>query len=206
MDGGRAGRAVLRLNEPYLEGARSWRKYKARITTEAIIGAVTDPRTLLLGRYDPEGRLQYTGRSTTLFQTARRTLADRLAAPAGAHPWTGWTFSTGWGTQRTLDVHLMEPDVVLEVAVDVARDASGSWRHPARLHRVCTDVDGRCSARAASPLHEWGERICNRVVRTAGGSPCPGSGASTADCAFRLERRLFRILEPRSRIHVEVVR
>ncbi|MFJ7146849.1 ATP-dependent DNA ligase [Streptomyces sp. NPDC100445] len=32
-------------------------------------------------------------------------------------------------------------DVVLEVAVDVARDASGRWRHPARPHRICTDID-----------------------------------------------------------------
>ncbi|WSQ14701.1 ATP-dependent DNA ligase [Streptomyces sp. NBC_01231] len=39
------------LEEPYVGGARSWRKYKARATTEAAIGAVTDsravPRTLL---------------------------------------------------------------------------------------------------------------------------------------------------------------
>lgn len=55
--------------------------------------------------------------------------------------WTGWTFSAGWGTQRTLDVHLVQPDVVMEVAIDVARDAAGQWRHPARAHRVRTDID-----------------------------------------------------------------
>jgi hypothetical protein len=38
-------------------------------------------------------------------------------------------------------VHLVQPDVVVEVAVDVARDAAGRWRHPARPHRVRTDVD-----------------------------------------------------------------
>ncbi|MEU2518867.1 hypothetical protein ABZ732_08785 [Streptomyces pseudogriseolus] len=116
-----------------------------RVTTEAIIGAVTDslaaPRTLLLGRYDAAGRLQYTGRSTTLSQAAGRTLAGWLAPPTGAHPWTGWTFSAGWGTQDTLHVHLVQPNVVMEVAVDVARDASGRWRHPARPHRVRPDVD-----------------------------------------------------------------
>jgi hypothetical protein len=99
-----------------------------RITTEAIVGAITGtpaaPRTVLLGHYDRAGRLQYTGRSTTLSPVAGRALADQLAPSAGTHPWTGWTFSGGWGTQRTLDVHLVEPDVVLEVAVDVARDAS----------------------------------------------------------------------------------
>jgi hypothetical protein len=40
-----------------------------------------------------------------------------------------------------LDVHLVQPDVVMEVAVDVARDAAGRWRHAARPHRVRTDVD-----------------------------------------------------------------
>ncbi|MGW0885691.1 hypothetical protein [Streptomyces sp. NPDC002671] len=34
----------------------------------------------------------------------------------------------------------MQPDVVMEAAVDVVRDASGRWRHPARPHRVGTDV------------------------------------------------------------------
>ncbi|MFF9206774.1 ATP-dependent DNA ligase [Streptomyces sp. NPDC014986] len=163
---GLEGLCFKRLNELYLEGARSWRKYKVRITTEAIIGAVTGalaaPRTLLLGR------LQYTGRSTTLSQAAGRTLADRLAAPTGAHPWTGWTFSAGWGTQRTLDVHLVELDVVLEVAVDVAHDASGRWRHPARPHRVRTDVDVQqvrlCLRALGSPAA--GARDCHRALGT----------------------------------------
>ncbi|MEV7994499.1 hypothetical protein AB0O67_22045 [Streptomyces sp. NPDC086077] len=115
------------------------------MTTEAIIGAVTGsrtaPRTVLLGRYDTAGRLQFIGRSTTLSQAAGRALTDVLASPTSAHPWEGWTFSAGWGTQRTLDVTLVQPEVVMEVAVDIARDASGRWRHPARPHRVRTDVD-----------------------------------------------------------------
>ncbi|MEU9356242.1 ATP-dependent DNA ligase [Streptomyces griseoloalbus] len=141
---GLEGLCFKRLNEPY-RPARSWLKYKVRVTTEAVVGAVTGtlaaPRTLLLGRYDAAGRLQYVGRSTTLSQAAGRALANRLPPPTGAHPWEGWTFSAGWGTQRMLDVHLVQPDLVMEVAVDVARDAAGRWRHPARPHRVRTDVD-----------------------------------------------------------------
>jgi hypothetical protein len=45
--------------------------------------------------------------STTLSQAAGRDLADRLAPPTGAHPWTGWPFSAGRGPQRTPDVHLV---------------------------------------------------------------------------------------------------
>jgi hypothetical protein len=35
----------------------------------------------------------------------------------------------------------LRSDVVMEVAVDVARDAAGRWRHPARAHRVRADLD-----------------------------------------------------------------
>jgi hypothetical protein len=52
---------------------RSCRKHKVRDTTEAIIGVVTGlfavPQTVLLGRYDAEGRLRYTG-ATFLPQAA----------------------------------------------------------------------------------------------------------------------------------------
>ncbi|MFJ8596931.1 ATP-dependent DNA ligase [Streptomyces sp. NPDC093598] len=73
-----------------------------------------------------------------------RCLAGLFAAERGGHPWTGWSFSANWGTQRTLEVFLVEPEVVMEVvmevAVDVARDSGGRWRHPARPHRVRTDI------------------------------------------------------------------
>jgi ATP-dependent DNA ligase len=129
------GLCFKRLEESYRGGVRSWRKYKVRVTTEAVIGAVTGslaaPRTLLLGRYDTAGRLQYIGHSA----------ADHLAPPHGAHPWTSWTFSAGWGTQRSLDAVLVQPEVVVEVDVDVARDSAGRWRHPARPHRIRADID-----------------------------------------------------------------
>lgn len=45
------GLCFKRLEESYRGGVRSWRKYKVRVTTEAVIGAVTGslaaPRTLL---------------------------------------------------------------------------------------------------------------------------------------------------------------
>ncbi|MFE0726045.1 MULTISPECIES: hypothetical protein [Streptomyces] len=69
---------------------RSWRKYKIKVTTEAIVGAVTGilaaPRTVLLGRYDRAGRLQYTGRSTTLSQVAGLALAELISPPPGERP------------------------------------------------------------------------------------------------------------------------
>jgi hypothetical protein len=45
--------------------------------------------------------------------------------------------------QRTLEVHLVQPDIVMEVAVDVARVSAGRWRRPARPHRIRADVDAQ---------------------------------------------------------------
>ncbi|MFD5572784.1 ATP dependent DNA ligase [Streptomyces cadmiisoli] len=115
-----------------------------RETQDAIVGAVTGPltapRSLLLGRLDAEGRLQYTGRSTTLSATAGTVFAGLLSPATSRHPWTGWTFSTGWGTSEPLNVTLVKPDLVVEVGVDVARDGAGRWRHPARWHRIRPDL------------------------------------------------------------------
>ena len=44
--------------------------------------------------------------------------------------------TTPGGELTGLTVTLVHPKLVVEVSVDVARDASGRWRHPARLHRV----------------------------------------------------------------------
>ncbi|WP_327722348.1 ATP-dependent DNA ligase [Streptomyces sp. NBC_00490] len=132
------------LASRYVAGGRGWTKYKARHTTEAIVGAVTGslraPTTALLGRYDDSGRLRYTGRTTTLGAAVRHALADQLHAGDPGHPWTGHTFSVGWGSREQLSVHLVVPDVVAEVAVDVARDSAGRWRHPVRLTRIRTDM------------------------------------------------------------------
>ncbi|MEU7062035.1 ATP-dependent DNA ligase [Streptomyces sp. NPDC046197] len=63
----------------------------------------------------------------------------------------GWSFSAGWGSRETLDVTLVEPELVVEVGVDVARDASGRWRHPARLHRARPDLSPTDVPRLTSP-------------------------------------------------------
>jgi hypothetical protein len=111
---------------------------------EAIVGAVTGspraPTTALLGRYDDSGHLQYTDRTTTLGAAVRHTLADQPHTGDASHPWTGRTFSVGWGSREQLSVHLVVPDVVAEVAVDVARDSAGRWRHPTQLTRIRTDM------------------------------------------------------------------
>lgn len=60
-------------------------KFRARATTEAIIGGVTgsirNPDTLLLGRFDRRGRLRYTGRTHPL-TTHQRGELTRLLSPS----------------------------------------------------------------------------------------------------------------------------
>ncbi|WP_328834890.1 ATP-dependent DNA ligase [Streptomyces europaeiscabiei] len=141
---GMEGVVFKRLDGAYKPSVRGWEKYKVRETSEAIVGAVSGPlavpRTLLLGRYDDGGRFQYVGRTTTLAQAAGAAVAGLLAPGRGGHPWTGWSFSAGWGSQEKLNVTLVEPELVVEVGVDIARDASGRWRHPARWHRARPDL------------------------------------------------------------------
>lgn len=141
---GMEGLVFKRLDEPYRPAVRGWRKYKTRETTEAVVGAISGPlaapRTLLLGRYDGQGRLQYVGRTTTLPQAAGTAVAGQLERARPGHPWTGWSFSAGWGSREQLVVTLVEPELVAEVSVDVARDAAGRWRHPARWHRARPDL------------------------------------------------------------------
>ncbi|MFF9819421.1 ATP-dependent DNA ligase [Streptomyces sp. NPDC014006] len=137
------GVVYKRLTGVYEPASRGWRKYKTRHTEDAIVGAFTGspaaPRTLLLGRYDTDGRLRYVGRSTTLPQAASRTVAG-LLTPAADHPWTGWTFSAGWSSRESLHVTLVVPELVVEVGVDVARDRAGRWRHAARWHRIRAEM------------------------------------------------------------------
>ncbi|MEL5957117.1 hypothetical protein AADR41_20470 [Streptomyces sp. CLV115] len=138
------GLVCKRRDERYRPGRRAWRKYRVRETTEAIVGAVSEslfsPETLLLARYDTAGQLRYVGRSTVLNDRVARSVADRLVPAAGPHPWEGWTFARRWGSTDLLDVVLVRPDVVVEVAVDTSTDRSGRWRHPVRMHRVRTDL------------------------------------------------------------------
>ncbi|GAA3482351.1 hypothetical protein [Streptomyces yanii] len=106
----------------------------------AVSGPLSAPRTLLLARYDTAGQLRYVGRSTVLSSRAARSVAGRLAPADGPHPWEGRSFSARWGSTELLDVVLVRPAVVVEVAVDTAVDPSGRWRHPVRMHRVRTDL------------------------------------------------------------------
>lgn len=148
LDGGGTGGVVFkRLEGRYEASVRGRRTHKVHETTEAIAGAVTgpltEPRTLLPRRYDAAGRPRYTRRTTTLAQAAGRALAGLPARAGDEHPWTGRTFSAGWGTRKTPSVSLVRPERVAEVGVGIARDSTGRWRHQARRYRTRPDLSPR---------------------------------------------------------------
>ncbi|GAA2230343.1 hypothetical protein GCM10010104_24570 [Streptomyces indiaensis] len=55
--------------------------------------------------------------------------------------------------EEKLNVTLVGPELVVEVGVYVARDASGRWQHTARWHRARPDLSPADVPRWSSPPH-----------------------------------------------------
>jgi bifunctional non-homologous end joining protein LigD len=136
------GLVVKRADSPYRPGrSKDWLKFKCQEGQEFVIGGYTDPKgartgfgALLLGYYDPDGRLAYAGKVGTGFDEATlaslaRTLSEleRPQSPfdRGALPRTG--------------VHWVEPKLVGQVAFSEWTRA-GELRHP-RFEGLRRDKD-----------------------------------------------------------------
>ncbi|MFG3282049.1 ATP-dependent DNA ligase [Streptomyces sp. NPDC048111] len=130
----------------YSPGVRGWGKLRSFESAEGIIagvtGPLTSPGTLLLGRYDTDGRLRLIARSTPLARTAARQLAAVLSAADCGHPWESARFSAGWGSNEALVFRPVEPEVVVEFRADTAIDA-GRHRHPVRYLRIRSDLTAK---------------------------------------------------------------
>ena len=126
------GVIAKRAGAPYRAGrSRDWLKFKCESGQEFVIGGFTDPRgsragfgALLLGYYDPDGKLVYAGKVGTGFNqrildSLHRTLAslerDRPAFDHGRLPRSG--------------VHWVEPRLVAEVGFS-EWTTDGQLRHP----------------------------------------------------------------------------
>jgi hypothetical protein len=119
--GGVEGVVIKGLDVPYRPGRTRWWKCKTRSSAEAIVGGVTGPLAaptgLLVGRFDPVGRLRYVGRTGPLAAPPRVELsalvAGQLWSPGGRRilglsrcPRCGWTGSPlqprRWRTRRSV--------------------------------------------------------------------------------------------------------
>jgi DNA ligase D-like protein (predicted ligase) len=136
------GVIAKRADAPYRAGrSRDWLKFKCEAGQELVIGGYTDPRgsrtgfgALLLGYYDPGGKLTYAGKVGTGFD--QRTLAslhkaltalerDRPAFDRGVLPRPG--------------VHWVEPRLVAQVGFTEWTE-DGQLRHP-RFQGLRRDKD-----------------------------------------------------------------
>ena len=140
------GLIAKRADAPYRSGrTKDWLKFKCESGQEFVIGGFTDPQrsrigfgALLLGYYDPGGRLVYAGKVGTGFTNpVLRSLHDRLAAIERPAP----AFQAGPLPRSESGVHWVEPQLVGEVGFSEWTTA-GELRHP-RFQGLRDDKDPR---------------------------------------------------------------
>jgi DNA ligase D-like protein (predicted ligase) len=136
------GLVVKRGDAPYRAGrTRDWLKFKCQSNQEFVIGGYTDPKgartgfgALLLGYYDPDGKLTYAGKVGTGFSEAvLDSMSKTLRSLTRATP----PFSRG-DLPRS-GVHWVEPRLVGQVAFSEWTTA-GELRHP-RFEGLRRDKD-----------------------------------------------------------------
>jgi DNA ligase D-like protein (predicted ligase) len=136
------GLVVKRADAPYRPGrSKDWLKFKCQEGQEFIIGGYTDPKgarigfgALLLGYYDPDGRLAYAGKVGTGFDDA--TLASLAETLSGLErPQSPFNR----GSLPRAGVHWVEPRLVGQVAFSEWTRA-GELRHP-RFEGLRRDKD-----------------------------------------------------------------
>ena len=118
-DAGWEGLIAKNADAPYRGGrTRNWLKFKCVTGQEFVIGGFTDPKgsrqgfgALLLGYYDPDGRLSYAGKVGTGFDAKTlHALRERLGKLERATP----AFDSG-KPPRTA-VHWVEPRLVGQIS------------------------------------------------------------------------------------------
>lgn len=136
------------LAQPYRGGERgAWSKVKRREDTDAVCAAVIGPRSqpqqLVLGAWDTDGRLRFTGRTAPLTGAQANVAAGFLYPPAAEHPWPEEVPATALDRfardRGPVHLTLVEP-VVVEVSADAARSGV-AFRHSVRLARFRPDLD-----------------------------------------------------------------
>lgn len=142
------GIVAKRARGTYRPGTRGWVKVKHYASTEAIVGGITGspgrPESLVIGRFFSDGRLHITGRSTDLHPALAEQVAATIRPATGDdHPWPA-QLPPSWHDRAARDYLRVEPQLVVEIRVDVAtsQNAAGptNWRHRLRVLRLRPDL------------------------------------------------------------------
>ena len=137
------GLVIKSVTSRYVPAERGWVKVKHRELTDGVIGAVigpvTRPEAIVVGRFTPDGVLMVFGRSTALNAGQAKDLASVLTPiPASQHPWPNEIGGGHFGGGMIAITHVV-PRIVVEVAADSAMQA-GRHRHSVRYVRRRPDL------------------------------------------------------------------
>src|SRR5438067_641675 len=156
---GLEGMVSKRADLPYQSGrGAAWQKTKCAQRQEMVIGGYTDPEgsreafgALLLGVYEPDGRLTYAGKVGTGFTAATLASVYRALKPLVQKEPPFHNPPRGAEARRA---HWVKPKLVAEVAFTEWTD-DGTLRHPSfqglRADKPATDV---VRERAAAPAEK----------------------------------------------------
>ncbi|TWF78219.1 ATP dependent DNA ligase-like protein [Pseudonocardia hierapolitana] len=146
LDAGIEGVVAKRLNQPYRPRS-TWRKVRAYTSMEAIVGGVLGPISapvaLVLGRPDQRGELRVVGRTTPIPRHLRAEIGTQLRPACAAHPWPAVLRPARYGDSAPVEYARVEPRVVVELVVDAAIgrvQGRPVWRHPANLRRIRAEL------------------------------------------------------------------
>ena len=107
----------------------------------AVIGPITRPDSIVIGRYTDTGHFVIVGRSVPLSAAQSISLTAVLEPAGPEHPWSDTVISSRFGSARDrVTLTKVNPVVVAEVSADTARQA-GVYRHGVRYLRFRPELD-----------------------------------------------------------------
>jgi ATP-dependent DNA ligase len=134
------GVIAKRIDDPYKSGERAMLKVKNIRTADCVVGGFRYGEgtrivaSLLLGLYNPQGKLDHVGFTSALGKEDKGALTARLEALRGE----GFTGNapggpSRWSTERTGTYEPLKPELVVEVSYDHV--TGGRFRHGTGLKR-----------------------------------------------------------------------
>jgi ATP-dependent DNA ligase len=132
------GVVAKELSAPYRPGERKgMAKVKRVRTIDAVVVGYRPGKeegtvgSLILGLYDPDGRLHVVGHSSGLRAAEKRALVERLAAYETGH--RGHGDPSRWKSEKDLEWIELRPELVVEVTFD--HTSGGRIRHGTKILR-----------------------------------------------------------------------
>jgi ATP-dependent DNA ligase len=136
------GIVAKRLDAAYRSGARSGMvKYKNIRSADCVVAGFrygegrTVVGSLLLGLYGDDGLLHHVGYTSSMRETERTEITERLKRLRGGSGFTGRSPGgpSRWSSERTGEWEALEPELVVEVEYD--HFSGGRFRHGTRFMR-----------------------------------------------------------------------